>query len=86
MEMKSSFVQLCMDAAHGVWWLFLNLDVFESKGRLLEFVTRNIVKADKSSEVKEQTCTKSCAFYLLTNAGYSRLFTWISRLINFIVD
>jgi len=39
MEMKSKFIQLCMDATHGAWWLFLDLDVFKLRGKLLGIVT-----------------------------------------------
>jgi len=44
------------------------------------------VKVYKTSEIKERTCIKSCAQYQSTNTGYSRLITWISRLILYIVD
>ena len=40
MEMKSSFIQLHVDASICAMVLFLDLDIFESRGRLLGFVTR----------------------------------------------
>ena len=39
MEMKSSFVQLHVDASICGMVLFSDLDIFESRGRLLAFVT-----------------------------------------------
>ena len=48
-----------------------------------------IVKVDKTSKIKERTCTRICAHYQSTNIGYSRLVSWISltsRLGHCIVD
>ena len=39
MEMKSSFIQLYVDASTRSIWLFSDLNVFESRERLLGFVT-----------------------------------------------
>jgi len=35
MEMKSSLFNYAWMQTHGTWWLFSDLDVFKSMGRLL---------------------------------------------------
>jgi len=48
--------------AYGAWWLFSELDVFESRGRLLGFVA-GMHREERNFEIKERTCTRSCAQY-----------------------
>jgi len=50
--------------AYGVWWLFLDFDVFELRGRLLGFVTgirhegrRNF--KDQRTNMHKELCTLS---------------------------
>jgi len=45
--------------AHGIWWLFSDLNVFKSRGRLLWLWLEYVVKIDEAPEVEEWTSTKS---------------------------
>jgi len=52
MEMKSKLFNYTLMWAHGAYWLFLDLNVFKSRGRLLELWLEYIMKVDKDSEIK----------------------------------
>jgi len=57
MEMSQELFNCALTWAHGAWWLFSDLDVFKSKGRLLGLWSEYIVKVDKTSEIKNgQLC------------------------------
>ena len=62
MEMKSSLFNCAWMRAHGAWWLFSDLDVFESRGRLLELVTGTRREGrqnfgDQRMDVHKKLCT-----------------------------
>jgi len=63
MEMKSRFVQLCVDASIWSMVAILGLGCNQAKGRLLEIITGIRREVEKTLEIKEQTCTWSCAHY-----------------------
>ena len=53
MEMKTSLFN-CVMRAHGAWWLFSDFDVFESRERLLGFMTR-IRRERRQNFINERT-------------------------------
>jgi len=46
MEMMSSLFNYARMRAHGTWWLFSDLDVFKSRGRLWGLWREYVVKVD----------------------------------------
>ena len=78
MEMKSSLFNCVWIRAHGAWWLFSELDLFESRRRLLEFVIGIHREGRQKFEDQRTDMHSSCAQYQSTNTGYSPLITWIS--------
>ena len=62
MEMKSSLINCVWMRTHGAWWLLSDLDVIESRERLLGFVTETCRESrrnflDQRTDVHKELCT-----------------------------
>ena len=72
--------------AHGELWLFSDLEIFESREKLLGIVTE--IRREDRQNFKNQRTDVHKEMYTLssTNIGYNRLIIRISQLIHYIVD
>jgi len=86
MKMNSSFAHLCVDASTWNMLAISDLDVFESRGKLLGFVTRIHREGRRNFGDQKTDMHKELYIYQSTNTGCNRLITWISQLIQGIVD